>query len=501
MSIPKEIEDFLLENPSIGRIRLAKKFGLTDRDARFYLQLFRKKYDIDAQKEKLELSVKAFSEGLIEKLKSESLVKPPKFKNIFKGKLKESAVLVISDVHAGKVNDFLDPETNEIVRTYDFDIFIDKANNLVHKVYEVIELLSGHYQIDTLYIYFVGDIVDNDFIYRGQKFFIDGDTGEQLQVAVKVFSDILNSFLKIFKHIHVVSVPGNHGRHTSRSEASPASRNFDYHFSWILSTIFASVDRITFEIPNSYFYYPRIYDWVYFLHHGNDVYSWMCLSPYSKVLMANRTERKLFEIRKGDKVINGAGKVSIVEDIFTYSIDDCLLELRTDWLINEPLYLTPNHKLPVIKRVGAWQELMAKDISVGDYVAIIDSDGNKIPVRVASIKKIPYRGEVMDLQLNENHYYVANSIVVHNSMPYYGIVRKSKARRAEYPFDMEIIGHFHTTMEIPITSKAYTLINGSWIAKDAYSYEKFGVFTKAEQYFFGVSSKRPRTWTFVLDLS
>jgi hypothetical protein len=87
------------------------------------------------------------------------------------------------------------------------------------------------------------------------------------------------------------------------------------------------------------------------------------------------------------------------------------------------------------------------------------------------------------------------------SLPYYGIVRQSKARRLELQYDIEVIGHFHTRMEIPTSSKTYTLVNGSWISKDTFGWKKFGALSKPEQYFFGISDKRPVSWKFELDLS
>ena len=93
-----------------------------------------------------------------------------------------------------------------------------------------------------------------------------------------------------------------------------------------------------------------------------------------------------------------------------------------------------------------------------------------------------------------------NTVYSWLSLPYYGIVRQGKARRIEIPYSIECIGHFHQRMEIPVGSHSYTLVNGSWIPKDFFAWQKYGVLSKPEQYFFGVSSKRPRTWSFSIDL-
>lgn len=93
-----------------------------------------------------------------------------------------------------------------------------------------------------------------------------------------------------------------------------------------------------------------------------------------------------------------------------------------------------------------------------------------------------------------------NTIFGWMGLPYYGIVRQSKSAQIEMPHHIECIAHFHVRMEIPVSSRTYTLVNGGWVPRDAYAWESFRTLSKPEQYFFGVSSKRPRTWSFSLDL-
>lgn len=93
-----------------------------------------------------------------------------------------------------------------------------------------------------------------------------------------------------------------------------------------------------------------------------------------------------------------------------------------------------------------------------------------------------------------------NSVFSWMGIPYYGIQRQGKSRRTEVDMDIEMIGHFHQRMEIPMSSKSFTLVSGSWIEKSDFAWNKFGILSKAEQIYFGVSPKRPRTWSFDLEL-
>lgn len=356
--IPKEVLKLLEQNAQISRDALSEKAGISDRKAGEYIAIYRSLNQINI--EDFTKDINTFTQDLIEKLRKESLIKESTYRNPFKGKIEESAVLLWGDSHIGKKNIFYDLELRKNVTTYSTAIFVEEANRLVDSIHQVIQLLSNTYKIPKLYVYFIGDIIDNDLIFKGQRFFIDACAGEQLWIGVKVISDVLSALLEIFEEIEVVSVPGNHGR-KAFYEAQPTSNNFDYHLMKIIDVVFKSNDRINFIIPNSWNYLHKIYDWKYYLHHGNDIYSWM-------------------------------------------------------------------------------------------------------------------------------------------SLPYYGIVRKSKARMNEINFDKEIIGHFHTDMKIPVSSKAETIVNASWINRENFAWEKFGVYSKATQRFFGVNKKRPETWSFKLDL-
>lgn len=301
-----------------------------------------------------------FGSSLVQQLKGKRLIRIPLNREIFKGRLQESAVLMLSDIHWGKINQFLAPESDTPTITYNTEIALREAGRLVESVYSLNQLLSAGYQLDKLYIFGLGDLIDNDIIYKGQRFFIEVGAGQQVVDLVKVLSDMLVQFLKMFHEIEFIVIGGNHSRF-GFPETAPASNSFDYLIGKMLEMVFKDEPRVKIVVPDSWFYVHKIYNWRYLLHHGNTTYSWM-------------------------------------------------------------------------------------------------------------------------------------------SLPYYGVVRQGKARRVEIPHEVECIAHFHQRMEIPISSTSMTLVNGSWIEKDDFAWRKFGILSKPEQYYFGVSPKRPRTWSFNLEL-
>lgn len=279
----------------------------------------------------------------------------------FKGKIKEDAALLLSDIHVGKKNVYMNTATGKNEETYNLNIMSKESNKLANAVFDITSLLSPRYDIETLWIMTLGDLIDNQQIFPGQKFSIECDVGKQLWYAVGMMTDLIQTMLTRFKYVKIVGIPGNHGRLTEKPESMPASTSWDYQLLRILEVWFRDNKNVEFIIPDNYYYLLNVKGWKYYLHHGNTIKSWM-------------------------------------------------------------------------------------------------------------------------------------------GLPYYGVSRQSKSRKVEIEYDLELIGHFHQCMEIPIGGKAKTIVNGSWIENDAFAWHYMGILSTASQSFFGISDKRPRTWTFNLDI-
>lgn len=75
-----------------------------------------------------------------------------------------------------------------------------------------------------------------------------------------------------FGRVHVVSVPGNHGRTTRKPHAkSYVNLNYEVLLSWFLEREFKNDDRVTFEAPMSGDALFKVYDWKFLLTHGDRI--------------------------------------------------------------------------------------------------------------------------------------------------------------------------------------------------------------------------------------
>lgn len=113
----------------------------------------------------------------------------------------ESAVLIISDVHFGKVTSSFNP-----------DICAEKILALGDKLTRIRELL-GAYAFDELVVCLLGDIVDGTGIYPTQY---HHQTLTSAQEQADIMADMLRDVLKyqppVWSKVRVEAVPGNHGR-------------------------------------------------------------------------------------------------------------------------------------------------------------------------------------------------------------------------------------------------------------------------------------------------
>jgi hypothetical protein len=135
---------------------------------------------------------------------------------------KESANLIISDLHAGK-----ETFDDHGFRVYGKDICAFRMALLKERV---IKLLSKHLRpntIDEFMIYIIGDIVDGSGIYPGQEQHQDLTwVTDQIVLALAGIWNLIAGIRKVLKvPVKIKAVPGNHGR---QSKEAPLQNNFDY---------------------------------------------------------------------------------------------------------------------------------------------------------------------------------------------------------------------------------------------------------------------------------
>jgi len=200
--------------------------------------------------------------------KYNDIYKDIKLKETFgRHKQTEDMCLVWSDMHTGMINKH--PLTKKV--TYDETIQEKELQALLRGVLRFQQLYKPSYNIETLYIFDVGDNITNDRIYEGQLAEITCGVGEQVIKCFNYQSDFIKKVLEVFPRVKIIKVSGNHGRTTAKPISEEASNSFEYLCGKLLEERFKDNKRVEIVVPNSYSYQMAIYNHKYLLSHGNIV--------------------------------------------------------------------------------------------------------------------------------------------------------------------------------------------------------------------------------------
>jgi len=234
-------------NKSIKESKLAKEI-LKEQDEKRLIQQQVK------EQSRTELIIDSIKEVIIPIKFYDNIV----YKSVGNSKEEEEAVLILSDVHVGK-----------ITKSYNSDIFKERLNIVNNRMLRIIELLRNGYKINTLNIVLGGDIVDGESIYPTQAMSIDqGALKQVFQTGVPEFSSMFINLLKYFKKINIHCIKGNHGR---SGKFADETSNWDLALYEACKATTQNYKNIEWNI--SYYWDNRfkIYDWKFLLVHGHQI--------------------------------------------------------------------------------------------------------------------------------------------------------------------------------------------------------------------------------------
>ena len=148
-----------------------------------------------------------------------------------------------------------------------------------------------------------------------------------------------------------------------------------------------------------------------------------CFVPSTKILMGDGSHKFIQDVKLGDLVQswNGREFESRAVTRLYQSISNQLVKIETK--TGEVTWCTPDH--PFL--VGGWRWVPAKKLD--SQSILMDADQNIVPVRsvekyeIGSVKSSSelgdFDGVVYNLEVQDNHTYVANNLVVHNCDTYF----------------------------------------------------------------------------------
>jgi hypothetical protein len=295
----KDEEDIVrqhLINKDANRVQMAKQLGRSYKsiDAKV-TEIKAELEDMSPQSPSIDMATKdSFISMLKELVQSDYKVKRfPTMKPSSKGKSKEILNLLISDVHTGKINTWYDTVENKKLITYNDEIRKTFERRYIESIKRLLSLWYHGYFFEKLNIMLLGDIIDNDRIFEGQKTIITMSAGQQIWTAVAELADMISCLAGYFPQVEVIGIVGNHGRSTSMGrEEEPVENNFEYHVYKILGLMLQEIKNVTVTVPNSRFYSIKNYEHRIFMSHGDTIkgYTISYVERKAKELLINLPE-------------------------------------------------------------------------------------------------------------------------------------------------------------------------------------------------------------------
>lgn len=175
--------------------------------------------------------------------------------------------LFLSDLHAGEV---VDPDEILGLNAYNVDVFRKRIRRYFAAALEIGPRWASDCRLEGALVVLGGDLISGD-IHLELQISNELTAHEQVALVVEEVEAGLHKCIEAFGRVHVVSVPGNHGRTTHKPTAKLYSRmSYDTLAASILrDRLEPRYSNITFQIPRGRDAVVPVLGWNIFVNHGD----------------------------------------------------------------------------------------------------------------------------------------------------------------------------------------------------------------------------------------
>jgi len=202
---------------------------------------------------------------------------PPPVKLTKKPADVHTAMLLLGDCQAGEA--FSAADVSSAGRPYGWDVFTERARKISAGVRKITKIHRAYAPVHNLKIIFLGDIIEGEEIYRGQRGYIDRPIFDQVFGAAEVLSNIVSELAAEFKQVTCYCVWGNHGRLGKDFRDDQNCDTLCYRF---MKMRLAPVKNAEMIISASYkmlFRLPELPEYIWLAWHGDNIRSYLN-TPY-----------------------------------------------------------------------------------------------------------------------------------------------------------------------------------------------------------------------------
>lgn len=175
---------------------------------------------------------------------------------------------LLSDIHMGEV---IAAEEIQGINAFDAEI----CRQRLRRYFAAVCTVGLRWASDTdclgAVVAFAGDLISGD-IHEELRITNDLTAHEQVQAMVEEGAHGIRTLLEAFGRVHVIGVPGNHGRNTPKPTAKLYARlSYDMMVVAMLQREFAGNDRVTFQCSAAKDQMTPIFGRTLFTTHGDKI--------------------------------------------------------------------------------------------------------------------------------------------------------------------------------------------------------------------------------------
>lgn len=202
---------------------------------------------------------------------------PPARKLGGKAEIEEHVVMHLSDGHHDQI---VRPEECGGLEEYDFQISCCRAERYVDTVIQwTQETLAPRFRFPHLWILANGDHTSGEIHNHVERSYYKNQFQNCLAIG-KLHALMIRDLAPYFEHVHVVYVPGNHGRRTNKKDHHGAHDNWDYLVAQTTKQFCRDLGNTDFVIPDAFSINLDINGVGFCVAHGDDVKSSLGLPWY-----------------------------------------------------------------------------------------------------------------------------------------------------------------------------------------------------------------------------
>jgi hypothetical protein len=174
--------------------------------------------------------------------------------------------MLFTDLHMGEV---VDPDELLGLNAFNPQIAEQRAKRFFNAACEIGPRWASDTKLEGLLLNLGGDLVSGD-IHEELRITNGLTAHEQVRMAVKIIVAGIKLLLKVYRRIHVTSVPGNHARTTFKPTAKLYSKlSYDTLIAQMVADAFQDDERVTFQITVATDAVIPVLGYTAFLTHGD----------------------------------------------------------------------------------------------------------------------------------------------------------------------------------------------------------------------------------------